>query len=42
MMRMKLGMNKSTSGHIKKNLSESKTLKIYEKSMLKNQLKPKK
>ena len=35
--RKKLGINKSTLWHIKKNLSEGKTPKIYEKIMLKIQ-----
>jgi len=33
----KLGINKSTLWHIKKNLSEGKTFKIYEKILLKIQ-----
>lgn len=35
--RKELGINKSTLWHIKKNLSEGKTPKIYEKIMLKIQ-----
>ena len=33
--RKQLGINKSTLWHIEKNLSEGKTLKIYEKLLLK-------
>ncbi|MDH3764571.1 MAG: hypothetical protein OER82_02010 [Nitrosopumilus sp.] len=35
--RKQLGINKSTLGYIKKNLSEGKTPKIYEKILLKIQ-----
>jgi len=35
--RKRLGINKSTLWHIKKNLSEEKTSKIYEKILLKIQ-----
>ena len=42
MMRMKLGMNKSTSLNIKKNLSESKTLKIYKIYYVEKSIKVKK
>ena len=35
--RKKLGINKSTLWHIKKNLSEEKTFKIYKKIILKIQ-----
>jgi len=35
--RQKLGINKSTLWYIKKNLSEGKTPKIYEKILLKIQ-----
>ena len=36
--RKKLGINKSTLWYIKKNLSEGKTPKIYEKNLLKIQI----